>query len=115
VVSDFANMFIGQSLFTLTNTIIRTCNVFGHFLFTVRRALSVERLDSTFFEARLTPALVGLVSCRIRSNWSPGPSPSHIATDGPSVCLSWCEAPAGAHDQIFFYESYCPVHLGRLL
>jgi hypothetical protein len=23
------------------------------------------------------------------------PSPSHIATDGQSVCLSWCRAPAG--------------------
>jgi hypothetical protein len=28
-------------------------------------------------------------------------SQSHIATDGQSVCLSWCRAPAGAHDQIF--------------
>jgi hypothetical protein len=26
-------------------------------------------------------------------------SQSHIATDGQSVCLSWCRAPAGAHDQ----------------
>jgi hypothetical protein len=26
---------------------------------------------------------------------------SHIATDGQSVCLSWCRAPAGAHDQMF--------------
>jgi hypothetical protein len=25
---------------------------------------------------------------------------SHIATDGQSVCLSWCQAPSGAHDQI---------------
>jgi hypothetical protein len=25
---------------------------------------------------------------------------SHIATDGQSVCLSWCRAPCGAHDQI---------------
>jgi hypothetical protein len=28
-------------------------------------------------------------------------SQSHIATDGQSVCLSWCRAPAVAHDQIF--------------
>jgi hypothetical protein len=28
-------------------------------------------------------------------------SQSHIATDGQSVCLSWCQAPAGAHDQMF--------------
>jgi hypothetical protein len=27
-------------------------------------------------------------------------SQSHIATDGQSVCLSWCRAPSGAHDQI---------------
>jgi hypothetical protein len=27
-------------------------------------------------------------------------SQSHIATDGQSVCLSWCQAPSGAHDQI---------------
>jgi hypothetical protein len=25
---------------------------------------------------------------------------SHIATDGQSVCLSWCRVPSGAHDQI---------------
>jgi hypothetical protein len=28
-------------------------------------------------------------------------SQRHIATDGRSVCLSWCRAPAGAHDQMF--------------
>jgi hypothetical protein len=28
-------------------------------------------------------------------------SQSHIATDGQSVCLSWCRAPSRAHDQIF--------------
>jgi hypothetical protein len=33
----------------------------------------------------------------------PSPSLSHIATDGQSVCLSWCRAPAGAHDQFFFF------------
>jgi hypothetical protein len=27
-------------------------------------------------------------------------SQSHIATDGQSVCLSWCRSPSGAHDQI---------------
>jgi hypothetical protein len=26
---------------------------------------------------------------------------SHIATEGQSVCLSWCRAPAGAHHQMF--------------
>jgi hypothetical protein len=27
-------------------------------------------------------------------------SQSYIATDGQSVCLSWCRAPPGAHDQM---------------
>jgi hypothetical protein len=30
-------------------------------------------------------------------------SQSHITTDGQSVCLSWCRAPSGAHDQIFVH------------
>jgi hypothetical protein len=30
-----------------------------------------------------------------------GQSQSHIATDGQSVSKSWCQAPSGAHDQIF--------------
>jgi hypothetical protein len=29
-----------------------------------------------------------------------GPSPSQFTTDSPSVCMSWCRAPSGAHDQI---------------
>jgi hypothetical protein len=28
-------------------------------------------------------------------------SQSHVTTNGQSVCLSWCRAPAGAHDQMF--------------
>jgi hypothetical protein len=28
------------------------------------------------------------------------PSPSQFTTDGPSVSMSWCRAPPGAHDQI---------------
>jgi hypothetical protein len=32
---------------------------------------------------------------------SPSPSPCHISTDGQSVSLSWCRAPAGAHDHLF--------------
>jgi hypothetical protein len=31
----------------------------------------------------------------------PYTSQSHIATDGQSVSKSWCQAPSGAHDQIF--------------
>jgi hypothetical protein len=37
---------------------------------------------------------------------SPSPSPSHIATDNQSVSKSWCRAPSGAHDQIFFSFLY---------
>jgi hypothetical protein len=33
-------------------------------------------------------------------NENQSPSQSHISTDGLSVCLSWCRAPSGAHDQI---------------
>jgi hypothetical protein len=36
----------------------------------------------------------------IFSPYSQSQSQSHIATDGQSVCLSWCRAPSGAHDQI---------------
>jgi hypothetical protein len=32
---------------------------------------------------------------------------SHIATDGQSVCLSWCRAPSGAHDQILVTVWQC--------
>jgi hypothetical protein len=36
---------------------------------------------------------------------------SHIATDGQSVCLSWCRTPSGAHDQILvtvWQLLFCP-------
>jgi hypothetical protein len=43
-------------------------------------------------------------------------SQSHFTTDSQSVCLSWCRAPSGAHDQIFIsIENYSPVHMGRPL
>jgi hypothetical protein len=43
-------------------------------------------------------------------------SQSHFATDSQSVCLFWCRAPSGAHDQIFILiDSYSPVHMGRPL
>jgi hypothetical protein len=35
-------------------------------------------------------------------------SQSHIATDGQSVCLSWCRAPTGTHDQMFLLAWSCP-------
>jgi hypothetical protein len=36
-------------------------------------------------------------------------SQSHIPTDGQSVYLSWCRAPAGAHDQMFLLVWELPV------
>jgi hypothetical protein len=30
-------------------------------------------------------------------------SQSHVTTDGQSASLSWCQAPSGSQDQIFFY------------
>jgi hypothetical protein len=44
------------------------------------------------------------IQCKMRLRgpkcMSLGSSQSHIATDGHTVCLSWCRAPSGAHDQI---------------
>jgi hypothetical protein len=28
------------------------------------------------------------------------PNPCYVTTDGQSVCLSWCRAPSGTHDNI---------------
>jgi hypothetical protein len=42
---------------------------------------------------------------------------SHIATDGQSVCLSWCRAASGAHDQILitvWQLLFCPWGGGAL-
>jgi hypothetical protein len=38
-------------------------------------------------------------------NWTrSSQSQSHIATDGQSVCLSWCRGPAGAHEQMLLFK-----------
>jgi hypothetical protein len=58
----------------------------------VKKAL--EWWETKIFNAEVTSQTIWL---RVR----------HIATDGQSVCLSWCRAPSGAHDQIFVY---CFVH-----
>jgi hypothetical protein len=42
-------------------------------------------------------------STRVWTELKSSQSQSHIATDGQSVCLSWCRAPAGAHDQMFLF------------
>jgi hypothetical protein len=36
-------------------------------------------------------------------------SQSHIATDSQPVCLSWCQALSGAHDQILVTILTVPV------
>jgi hypothetical protein len=58
------------------------------------QGLSQFRL-STIDHALLlvAPATTAQLGCQSQSQ-------SHIATDGQSVCLSWCRAPSGAHDQI---------------
>jgi hypothetical protein len=39
--------------------------------------------------------------CTLLYSFHQSQSQSHIATDGQSVSKSWCQAPSGAHDQIF--------------
>jgi hypothetical protein len=58
------------------------------------------------------PSLTIARVCRLSLTQPESESKSHIATDGQSVCLSWCWAPSGAHDQILVFDSYCLV-LGR--
>jgi hypothetical protein len=42
------------------------------------------------------------IETQLLNSQSQSQSQSDIAADGQSVCLSWCRAPTGAHDQIFF-------------
>jgi hypothetical protein len=78
-----------------------------------RQSLLLQPDNSNSFgqsvQAVLTPS--------IRESLLPKQSQSHFTTDGQSVSPSWCQAPSGAHDQIFiylFFESYCPVYMGPL-
>jgi hypothetical protein len=47
---------------------------------------------------RFWPKILG---ARIKLGNCQSQSQSHIATNGPSVCLSQCQSPSGAHNQIF--------------
>jgi hypothetical protein len=38
-------------------------------------------------------------------------SQSHFTTDSQSVCLSWCRAPSGAHDQIFILNEITVLYI----
>jgi hypothetical protein len=52
---------------------------------------------------------------QIAVDWVTSQSQSHIATDGQSVCLG-VEPRLGLMTRCFFlFESYCPVHVRRLL
>jgi hypothetical protein len=57
--------------------------------------LSRTQLTVTQLNTILTQTLWNTQIC------SQSQSQSHIATDGQSVNKSWCQAPSGAHDQIF--------------
>jgi hypothetical protein len=52
------------------------------------------------YHTHSTPSLYSTNTHTLNSCLSLSLSLSHIATDGLSVCLSWCRAPSGAHDQI---------------
>jgi hypothetical protein len=41
--------------------------------------------------------------CSQHSRKPQSQSQSYITTDGQSVCVSWCRAQSGAHDQIFVH------------
>jgi hypothetical protein len=50
---------------------------------------------------------------QLNCQFSQSQSQSLFTTDSQSVCLSWCRAPSGAHDEIFnSVESYSSVHMG---
>jgi hypothetical protein len=92
-VSDLASAFIRRSplhfqVQSFTTSLLESLLV---------PLISVKCLDP-FVGCELASAPVGAT---LRPDWSPSPSPSHIATDGHSVSKSWYRAPSGAHDQIF--------------
>jgi hypothetical protein len=64
-----------------------------------------QTLGSLFVASYDSQGYGGGIRTRLRAGrtltkLSLSPSLSHIATDGQSLCLSWCRAPSGAHDQI---------------
>jgi hypothetical protein len=77
--------FIWSSLVVTTNN----CNTFKITL------IKTYKVFTGLHQLRISSA----VSYR-ELNWK-SQSQSHIATDGHSVSKSWCQAPSGAHDQIF--------------
>jgi hypothetical protein len=96
-VFGLVSRFIGSSLLVTTNN----CSTFKITVIITHKVFNSHLKSShVFFNYELPVA----VSYR-ELNWTPGvqrQSQSHIATDGQSVSKSWCRAPSGAHDQIFF-------------
>jgi hypothetical protein len=72
------------------------------YIFTFPMSVSYRDLTRRADFQRLTPV-------------SQSQSQSYIATDGQSVSKSWCQAPSGAHDQIFslLFDRYGLVFMGR--
>jgi hypothetical protein len=64
-------------------------------------SLFVASYDSHGYGGGIRPRLHTGVSPDWSRSQSQSQSQSYIATDGRSVSKSWCQAPSGAHDQIF--------------
>jgi hypothetical protein len=65
-----------------------------------RRLLPLGRATVEVFD----PASTGVSPSQSQSVPTTTQSQSYFATHSQSVCLSWCRAPPGAHDQIFIFH-----------
>jgi hypothetical protein len=63
--------------------------------------LPILRYNSNLFTWTIISLTAAKFKPHIFSDSRQSQSQSHIATDGQSICNSWCRAPSGAHDQIF--------------
>jgi hypothetical protein len=71
---------------------------------------NIKRIEGN---VRSIISVIGFATVDLRTS---NPITSHIATDSKSVCLSWCQAPVGAHDQMFLRAwKLLSVHMGRPL
>jgi hypothetical protein len=75
-------------------------------------AIPMRRPGSSDYLINILSQFSGLRFIAMEKNWIStvhGGSPSHFATDGQSVSMSWYRAPSGAHDQIFVNYSTATV------